>query len=84
MHLLNWKANSIKLDCSTFEKNSGMALLSIISANWPKIVSTYSFQAPSSQNHASVKLAQACCKLKFFLRAYPKFLSLAVCQMGAR
>ena len=32
-----------------------------------KIVSTLSFQAPSSQNHAPFKSAQACSKLNFFL-----------------
>ena len=30
-----------------------------------KIASKYSIQAPSRQNHVSVKLAQACCKLNF-------------------
>ena len=30
-------------------------------------MSTHSFQAPSSQNHAPFKLSQVCCKLNFFL-----------------
>ena len=75
MNLLNRKVNSIKLDCSMFENDFSMMIIVIldqaliIPANLPKLCQhIYSLQAPSSQNHASVKLAQACCKLSFFLR----------------
>ena len=77
MHLLNWKTNSIKLNRSMFENIISMRILSSLikllsyllkGCSVARILSTYSFQAPSSQNHASVKLAQACCKLNFFLR----------------
>ena len=38
----------------------------IIRANWPKLCQHTDFKL-LSQNHAPFKLAQACCKLKFFL-----------------
>ena len=40
-----------------------------------KIVSTHSFQAPPSQNDAPFKLAQAYCKLNFFLWAVDEFIT---------
>ena len=70
------KANSIKLDCSIHEDNSSMGLLSTSNSSIGskcnhlckvgKLFQHTQFsQAPSSQNHATVKPVQACCRMNF-------------------
>ena len=64
---------SMKLDCSMFENDFSMMTVKldqalIMHANLPKLCQHTHFKQPSSLNHASFMLVQACWKLNLLIR----------------